>query len=222
MSWWKRLFGEPGNASSGVEGVLLDLSMPVVERSPSRTVWRDSDGDIVSLDVVKGQDLPNPLTPDTVQAFFREMAEDRQGGLVEARILERPSGEAVEGIYKRRQGTGFVFTGMLIMPVRHASLVWTIVAGEHGTTGVREAVVSAQMFTEGSLTVDAYKRSWAQDPYDAQYRAQGRVDMSTLRYMSDDARFDSQFPNHPLSKIRRGLQTILAEARIDEAVVGAA
>jgi hypothetical protein len=101
-----------------------------------------------------------------------------------------------------------------------AFLVWTLVAGEQGTTGVREAVVTAQLFEEGALTLESYQLSWAQDPYDSHYRALGRVDFRTLRYRSDDARFDAQFPNHPLSRIRSGLRTILADIEVDEDVFG--
>jgi hypothetical protein len=110
---------------------------------------------------------------------------------------------------------------MLIIPFRRASVIWTLVAGEEGTTGVREAVVTTQLLQEGVLTLDSCTQTWAQDPYDAQYRALARVDSGVLRYLSDDARFDSQFPSHPLSRVRNRLRAILDELEVDESVLGA-
>jgi len=221
MKWWSRLFREAEIASPRpVDAVRIDLGMPVVERKPHRTVWRNADGYVVSVNIATDVQWPNPWTPRTVQEWFREMAEHRKGGLVEAEIREWRSGQMIEGIYKCPEGSGFRFTGMMIMPLQRASLIWTLVDGEHGTTGVREAVVVAEMLKEGSLTLEEYVKSWAQDPYDSEYRARGRVEISALRYLSDDAFFDSQFPDHPLSRVRAGFRKILADVEVDEEALG--
>ena len=99
-------------------------------------------------------------------------------------------------IYKCLQGSGYIYTGMLFLAV---------VAGEHETTGVREAVVTAELMASGELTPESYPHSWAQDPYDSTYRG---VDRSLLRFMSDHERFDERFPQHPLSKARRVLAAL--------------
>jgi hypothetical protein len=91
-------------------------------------------------------------------------------------------------------------------------LVWTAVDGERGTTRVREAVVTSQLFEAGLLAIDSYQRSWAQDPYDADY---ARVDGRLLRYMSDDEQYDAQFPQHPRSHGRHLLKKRLTEASLD-------
>ena len=70
------------------------------------------------------------------------------------------------------------------------------------------------------MTVESYEQTWAQDPYDPGYRARGRVERGALRYLSDDARFDAQFPSHPLSKVRSLLQTIQTGVIIDEEAFG--
>jgi hypothetical protein len=84
-------------------------------------------------------------------------------------------------------------------------LVWTVVAGEHGMTGVREAVITAELMNAGALTIASYQQSWAQDPYDPAYTG---VDRSVLRFMSDDRKYDERFPAHPLSKVRRVLAVL--------------
>jgi hypothetical protein len=120
-------------------------------------------------------------------------------------------------IYKKLQIPAFRFTGMLIIPMPDASCIWTIVAGEHGTTGIREAVITGELMNQGKLTIEAYETTWAQDPYDPSYSG---IDRSTLRYMSDDEAYDQLFPQHPLSKVRRELQR-LASVEIQDSLHGA-
>ena len=74
-------------------------------------------------------------------------------------------------------------------------------------TGQREAVITTQLMSEGKLTLETYRQSWAQDPYEPTYSG---VERRTLRYQSDDSRYDQQFPQHPLSKVRRLLSTLLS------------
>lgn len=219
ISWWRLLFGTPRRSSPGVDAINLDLPMFVVEESTHSRSWRDADGDVVSLEVVDDFEAV-PATSNAAQMHFRKMAENHNGGLVQAQLLEWRSTRVAEGIYKFRRGNGFAFTGMLMMPVHRSSLIWAVAAGERGTTGIREAMVTAQMLKDGSLTVQSYEQTWAQDPYDPEYRARGRVEAGALRYLSDDPRFDAQFPSHPLAKVRNLLQTIRTDVTIDEEAFG--
>jgi hypothetical protein len=194
--------------------------MSLVHQSDSEAVRQDDWGVVVSVSAVPELDLPAPLTPVAVRQYFREVAEQQQGGLVEAEIVEWRSGKVVEGICKRPNGTGFTFIGMVFVPMTKSSLVWAVAATEGPMTGMRESVVTTQMLQQGALTVETYQQSWAQDPYDPAYRGLGRVDSKTLRYLSDDAIFDSQFPNHPLTRVRACIRQILDEVDIDEGVFG--
>jgi hypothetical protein len=103
---------------------------------------------------------------------------------------------------------------MLLLPAEDQWLVCTVVDMERGTTGIREAVVTAQMMEAGELTIEAYEESWARDPYDPLY---GGDDRSGLRYLSDDERYDSQFPGHPLSNVRNTLKALLENVFMPEA-----
>jgi len=131
----------------------------------------------------------------------RKLAQNRGGGLIEVHAIPRGT-NSVSLIYKRQDFPAYVYSGMLITSVRGNSLVWTIVAVERGMTGVREAVVASNLMNAGKLTAEDYKRYWAEDPYEAAYRG---VDRSVMRFMSDDESYDEQFPQHPLSKVRRVL-----------------
>lgn len=81
----------------------------------------------------------------------------------------------------------------------------TVVVGECGITGVREAVITAELMRSCRLTIRDYKASWARDPYDPTY---GGVDRSVLRFVSDDECYEARFPEHPLSKVRRVLASL--------------
>ena len=178
-------------------------------------VWRDADGDVLTLAVQEKSlqnGLPSLSDEDAVRRYCRKLAESGKAGLVEAGTAATAMGSAIKLIYKKLEIPAFRFTGMLIVFLPKATCIWTIVAGEHGTTGVREALVTAGLLNEGKLTVESYEASWAQDPYDSSYCA---VDRSTLRYLSDDEAYDQQFPQHPLSKVRRELHR-LGSVEIDQ------
>ena len=91
-------------------------------------------------------------------------------------------------------------------------LIWTIVAGERGTSGLREAIVTASLMKAGTLTLEDYERSWAHDPYEPGYHG---VDRIVLRSMSDDETYDQQFPWHPLSKVRQVLAVLPSAVQFD-------
>jgi hypothetical protein len=144
-----------------------------------------------------------------LQQWCRALAESGAAGLIEVRVAAAALGATVSLIYKRLEVPAYIFTGMLLVPSQ--SYVWTVVAGERGTTGVREAVVTAELMNAGKLTIQDYERSWARDPYDPGYRG---VDRSVLRFISDDECYDDRFPEHPLSKVRRVLATLPSSVQV--------
>jgi len=163
--------------------------------------WRDGQGDFMGL-VVTNEALGLARLTEEValRNFFRGLAESRGGGLIEVGVSTGPLGPTASVIYKRLLTPAYAFTGMLFAPGAEPPQVWTIYAEERGTTGVREAVITGELFNAGSMTIEAYERSWAKDPYDADYHA---VDRSVLRFVSDDESYDERFPHHPLTKVRR-------------------
>lgn len=180
---------------------------------PECSTWRDSDEDTITLSL--GAALPDTITADVeaLRMYCRQVAEDSGAGLVEAGVMLGQLGPAVQMIYKQLEMPAFTFRGVQIIALPKASLTWSVVAREKGTTGVREAVVTSSLLSQGRLTPELYEESWACDPYDPHYRG---VERSTLRYISDDASYDSQFPTHPLSKVRRVLRELSRESDLTE------
>ena len=202
-------------AAACAQGLDLDrarsvrFSMPEwSEEKPQEgmRVWRDPDGDLLSMTVsvgpVSGLDCSSE---GQLRQSARQLAQGAGGGLIEAAVLAPPPRCIASVIYKRLERPAYVYTGMLVMTGGSFSIVWTVVAGERGMTGGREAVITAEMMKAGELTLESYERSWAQDPYDPAYRG---VESSVLRFLSDDERYDVRFPQHPLSKVRRVLAGI--------------
>jgi hypothetical protein len=165
--------------------------------------WRNVDGDVLSLCT---STLAVPKSDEAVRMLARSVAEGSGAGLIEATTSECRFGSTTALIYKRLLKPQYVYTGMLIVSRQlEPDLVWTVVSGEIGTTGVREAVITAELMNAGQLTLDEYQRSWAQDPYEPEY---ANVDRSVLRFMSDDEQYDYRFPSHPLSKVRATLRDL--------------
>jgi len=132
--------------------------------------------------------------------------------MIEVREATGRLGAEVRLIYKRLEKPAYVFTGILLIPSQ--SHMWTVVDEERGTTGVREAVITAELMNAGELTWQDYERKWAHDPYDPDYRG---VDRGVLRFFSDDELFDERFPDHPLSKIRRVLTDLSRSVQVASA-----
>lgn len=221
MSWWRRLLPKQRTSSTPpndlVGGVLMTIpGWHEDARQDKMRTWHHPDGAVLSLAAASRAAIPPLSRLDLLRNAFRRLAEGGRAGLVQADVLQSPYGPAAQMIYKRRQGMGFIFTGMLFLPAGAQWLVCTVVAAEVGTTGIREAVVTAQLLQAGTLTVASYEESWAQDPYDAHYRSSAG---SPLRYLSDDASFDAQFPEHPLSIVRRTFNGLLKNVFMDQPAV---
>lgn len=175
------------------------------------STWHDSDQDTITLSVAPAVVHSKIDDVEALRSYCRQVAEEHHAGLVEADVILTQLGPAVQMIYKNLNGRAFTFTGVQIIALPNASLTWSVVAEERGTTGFREAMVTDSLFGQGRLTVEAYEKSWASDPYEPSYRG---VDRSTLRYMSDDASYDANFPTHPLSKIRQVLRELSRESDV--------
>ncbi|HEX8751167.1 MAG TPA: hypothetical protein VF732_08650, partial [Nitrospira sp.] len=87
MSWWRRFWQRPSNPSPR-QG-LYTLTMPGwIEEEPSGdlSVWRNSDGDILTLSTQDAfLDFPSLDDAAALQRWCRDVAEDRGAGLIEVR-----------------------------------------------------------------------------------------------------------------------------------------
>jgi hypothetical protein len=216
MSWWNRFRHK---ASEPLPGTLLQSLRLDMQgwreqggREDGMRVWRDSQTDVLSL-VIMTDRLPDLADETAVREWSRSFAEEQGAGLIEAGV---DSG-ILRLIFKRLEKPAYIFVGQAIMNRQEGCLLWTAVATERGVTGVREAAITAEMLTAGTLTPENYISSWAQDPYDRNYRG---VDGSVLRFLSDDECYDQRFPDHPLSRVRRILSILPNSVQVTSAPSG--
>jgi hypothetical protein len=205
MQWWNHFWR--GSAEELEEPIRrVRLAMPgwsEGSQAERMRTWRDIDGDVLTLAISSEPFRHADGADETrVRRWCRGFARSNGGGLIEACAVNG----GITLIFKQLKMPAYVYSGMLITHVREAWLMWTIIAPERGTTGVREAVVTATLLNEGKLKPEEYEQRWGQDPYDPAFR--GAVDRSLLRFISDDERYDQQFPEHPLSKVRQTLATL--------------
>jgi hypothetical protein len=187
----------------------VSLSLPgwveVAPRDRMR-VWTQEHGAILSLNVLQGL-LPDLRDADATLTMARAIAQGAGAGLIEAEVLPDFPGPACWWIYKRLQVPAYVFTAMLFVRRGAFDFQWTVVHGERGLTGVREAEVAAELLSSGAWSVRDDETAFLADPYDP---GDAGVDRSVLRFVSDHPRYDARFPDHPLSIVRRAVAALPA------------
>ena len=204
---WPRFLPDKNEAKAFDANLLPMADWRLVEQKPMSASWRDRAGDAVTLTRGSAGLVTESLSDErSLQRYCRRFAESQGAGLVEVEAATSAEGPCLKYIYKRLEKHAFKFFGVVAIPVPQATWIWMIVTLERGDTGVREAVVTAKLFEAGRLTLESYKASWCQDPYDPSYAG---VDKSTLRYISDSPEYDDHFPDHPLTKMRRELRRLI-------------
>jgi hypothetical protein len=135
----------------------------------------------------------------------RSLATERNGAIVSGDAVVARGVPMFQLIYKRPEGNGFMYSGMLFL----SQFVISLSAREHGVTGTREAAVTLDLVEKGQLEIDRDPsgatgkiRGWFKDPYDPNY---GGI---VLRSVSDHEMYDAAHPHHPLTRMRRKLKVI--------------
>lgn len=202
MKLFSRLFSKTPDISEKLtaQSLHFDLSgWREEENSAKKMVWMNECGEVLSVNVVKGPfDWPSYDRKALIDEV-RALAKSRGGGIISADVVTVAGVPAVKLIYKREQRPAYIYSGMLLFPYEDVYFVLMVVFGEHGTTGVREAVVTSQLLDEGKITVKTYPQLWFRDPYDPEYKD------VVLCSLSDDEKYDHSFPDHPLSRMRQKL-----------------
>jgi hypothetical protein len=179
----------------------------LVQRDPSAAYWRDAAGDVISLTLAPiDRSFPLPSKDHELQHYCRQIAERQAAGLLEVSSHIGPATSSITYLYKRLKVPALTFHGVIVTRFATGTWMWMMIAAERGVTGLREASVVERLLASGQLALETFESSWARDPYDSSYQG---VDRSTLRNSSDAEEYDTLFPDHPLSKVRRELRRLL-------------
>lgn len=182
-----------------IHGVDLPGFRPV-----DHDVWTDDDGDILSLHFFSLRpDLPAALDDGpTLRASLAAYTAEAGGGLIEASVKQLGGMPALRQILKLPlpgQAHGQAFIGSYTLPRAECSAVVKIQAPERGTTGMREAMVMAQVGPADFFRPHPYAPG-----------LKGGLPF----HAADHAQWDESFPGHPLSRVRRTLAALAAEVRV--------
>ncbi|WP_280331775.1 hypothetical protein, partial [Nocardia wallacei] len=160
-------------------------------------------GDLVTLIYVDAvPDLPAPL--EDIDALRRKLTEQQAefGCLIEAYTIAVAGQPALLRLEKfpLADGGGLGFTAGIVVPKATCSAILKIMCRETGRSGTREAAIVPKV---------GFQNMFRPHPYAPEVR--GKLPYN----VADDAQWDSQFPDHPLSRARRWISLASRTARID-------
>jgi hypothetical protein len=172
--------------------------------------WVDpASGDWVSLDL-KNSPLAEPVWLEDVPAMRRNLAIEyaRLGCLIEAEPVVLGGVRGVCQVAKApipNAPSGQVFMANIFLAKAGDHVTFGCSAEESGITGAREAAIMVKL---GLVRGDGWVLP---HPYAPDLR-------SVLPYhRGDDPAWDAQFPDHPLSRVRAWVRSMLATAIVDPA-----
>ena len=170
-----------------------------------QTTWGNpATRDIITLSYIDlAPDLPAPLSEiDTLRRRLTEL-QSEFGCLIEAHAITvdaQPALLRLEKFPLADQATGLGFTAGIVVPKAGCSAILKIMCPETGRSGVREAAVVPKV---------GFTNMFPPHPYAPEIK--GKLPYN----VADDARWDPQFPDHPLTRARRWITHVSRTARID-------
>jgi len=165
--------------------------------------WFTPEGDAVGLFFHdRPPDLPGGvLTPDELKDYYQTAVCGERILMVEFDLVELAGVCCVWILLKLLQEPhGATYLGSLTIPFENFSYVLKMQTDELGITGLRETTLLLRGLGEGTVRFDAdAKLNGEFNPYSAQ--------------------FDSLFPDHPLSRLRREFAQIKKSLRVHRDVM---
>jgi hypothetical protein len=189
---------------SRVPVVPLSFDSTGFHRQDQRSWQHPVTGDHVVLDYFDlVPDLPAPLTDLPKLQHEMTLMAGVDGCLIEAHIVDFAGIPALLRIVKLplpNRPAGQAFTAVITVPKATCSANLQIICPEGEMTGFREAALAAEIGVDNWFMPHPYAPGFTGKlPYHA----------------GDDARWDPQFPNHPLTRARGWIHHALRTAQID-------
>ncbi len=167
-------------------------------------------------------DLPPDITAknDTdveLQNNYRKVAYESGAAIIEVKKVKLGAFDSIKTIFKfPMQPHGMAYIGSYTIPFKNFSYVVKVQCIEQGTTGIRDNTIFELMIRNGKVKLNPEKHiaeGWMKDPYDES------VHLPLMMNLSESEEFDSQFPEHPLSRMRKFLKHIEETIKIDDSLL---
>jgi hypothetical protein len=179
-------------------------------------LWRTPHGDMLSLfhHQLKPDIGAEPHDVEGLRRSYREIAREEELGVIEIEWTLVDGCPAVRTLFKAAQEpAGRIYGGALTIPFRDFSYIFKTQCEEEGTTGMRDTMVLMQLMAAGESAPETKAMGmtgWLDDPYDAQESG------PLTRNKSERPEYDAQFPDHPLSRVRRTLDHLAQTVKVSD------
>jgi hypothetical protein len=201
----------------GLDAIVFDTkNLTLQSDDGGERVWVSGAGDVVTLYyLTKRQSLRAvPEELDSIRAASRQQAARYGGAIVEVDLCVLNGAAAVREILKMPQNpTGMGYFGSFSIPLADCGYLLSVAGREKGVTGMRDTAIFAKLMQSGEIAFGEEgdsPKNWMGDPYDAS------IVGVPARNRADDEAYDSQFPDHPLSRVRALLRQIESSLRISD------
>jgi len=196
--------------------VIPNFGWPLTTSSESIKSWVNPEQTIsLSINYFSLEpDIPTLKNIDQLRDFFRKALAAQGYGMVELDILQTFGISMVKGIFKIPQRPfGMTYLASMTIPFENCSFVIKVQAMESGATGMRDTVISQKLLTNNEISIGPNGfEGWFYDPYDENIKDGLRMNRS------EEEQYDSQFPEHPLSRSREILRDVLNKIDFDSAL----
>jgi hypothetical protein len=200
----------------GADPITFDQHDLKVDRSSTNPrIWSTTDGDMLFLYRKDSRPEISAALTDIkgVRDYFRRVIEQAGGAILSVDVVLVDSVRTVRVISKTpQQPHGITFEGSYVFAFQNKWYALRIKCEEKGTTGLREAIIGDKAYGSGQVTISKGKgiMGWSKDPYDPQLQDGFRANLA------DQEKYDSLFPNHPLSRLRQIMRELDKSLHVSE------
>lgn len=198
---------------------LPDFGWQIVDQRSTIIVYVNND-ESASISVNyfnKEPDLPTIKDVEFLRNFYRDLITPNNGGLIVTELVSIYGVTAVKTIFKVKQPIGMAYVASVTIPFKNFSFVVKIQAIENGVIGLRDAVVTEKLLGTNEISVgDSGLENWFSDPYDES------IIWGVLMNKSEQQKYDSEFPDHPLTVVRQSINKVIEEIQFTNEILTSA
>lgn len=198
-----------------IESIKIGLdNWNLYEEDASHKIWVNNFSDVLSIGFFPEKpNLPQYVGDiHSLRNFYRDIITESNGAIVEVEKEILKNFLVVRTIFKIAQDpTGFTYLASFSMIMENYTIIIKVECSEKGTTGLRESIVLLIAEQQGLIPRDTLD-GWFYDPYDPAFK--GKISNN----VSDQEKYDTVLPDHPLSRARKILAYIREKISISDSI----